>query len=154
MHINQATPQAVNAGPYVPPVEIPKSVQPMPHMPQTQPNDFSSEPSMHTNAGDETLTNVTVMLDKESLRIIKEASAVHSESIVNLGIKLFAKTNVYKEFMLKPGAVPLDTKTEDLQTLTEAVAGMTDTNVPTTSSAAESAASAASTAPSGGFQTW
>ena len=62
-----------------------------------QSSTYSSEPTMQTNASDEVLTKVNVILDKESLKIIQEASNVHAESIVNLGIKLFAKTNIYKE---------------------------------------------------------
>ena len=141
-----SAPQTVNAGPYIPQPQ--PSVQPMP-----SPDNFSSEPAMQTNAGDEKLTQVTVMLDNESLRILQEASAVHSESIVNLGIKLFSKTNVYKEFMMKPGTKLLDTKTEDLQTLSEAVADVGSVSSSPATTTVTTTAQAA-TISSGGFQTW
>ncbi len=47
------------------------------------------------------LTKVEVVLDPEAIKILQEASAQFGESIVNLGIKMFAKTDVYKDFMLK-----------------------------------------------------
>ncbi len=116
---------------------------------------FSTEPEMHTNAGEEGITQVTVMLDKDSLKIIQDASMVHGESIVNLGIKLFSKTNVYKEFMLKAGTVPLDTTTEDLQTLSQAVADMGKTEQLTGSQGKAVSPTTTPSAPTaGGFQQW
>lgn len=148
-------PQAVNAV-YHPPQPTPQpSVNPA-YTPQEQiktaPDTFSSEPNMHINAGDEKLVKVTVMLDQESLQIIQEASAVHSESIVNLGIKLFAKTNVYKEFMLKESNKPMDVKTEDIASQVEAKADVVPT--PTSSAPTSSSEIPASTGTAGGFTSW
>ena len=84
---------------------------------QPQANSFSSEPRMNSSAGVEELTKVAVVLDKESIKILQEASGVHAESIVNLGIKLFAKTNIYKEFMLKPDFHQVDNSSEDIVAL-------------------------------------
>jgi hypothetical protein len=84
---------------------------------QPQSTSFSSEPRMNTNAGNEELVKVAVVLDKESVKILQEASGVHAESIVNLGIKLFAKTNIYKEFMLKPDYMTVDKSSDDIVTL-------------------------------------
>lgn len=99
---------------------------------QPQSNSFSSEPKMNQNAGNEELTKVAVVLDKESIKILQEASGVHAESIVNLGIKLFARTNIYKEFMLKPDYQIIDKTTEDIATLssvtsTSKTGGLTNT---------------------------
>lgn len=141
------------------PIPTPGSPAPQPQPPlqpapqPTQPAPiYSSEPKMHTNAGDEQLMQVTVILDSEALQIINNASAVHGESIVNLGIKLFAKTNIYKEFMMKPGTIPLDTNTEDIVSLTEAAASMADKDPISRADIAK--ASTPAPAQAGGFQTW
>ena len=89
--------------------------------PQPQPNNFSSEPKMTQATGKEEVKQVGVNLDAESIKIIGEAGAIFGETIVNMGIRLFAKTNVYKEFMLKVDHKVQDTKTEDLETLTSVV---------------------------------
>ncbi|MFA7127625.1 MAG: hypothetical protein WC136_00475 [Sphaerochaeta sp.] len=47
------------------------------------------------------LQKVAVVLDKHSMRIIKEAGEVFAETIVNLGIKLFSETDTYRNYMLK-----------------------------------------------------
>ncbi|RLA81354.1 MAG: hypothetical protein DRG78_09310 [Epsilonproteobacteria bacterium] len=116
---------------------------------------YSSEPTMNANASDEQLTQVTVVLDKESLKIIKEASTVHAESIVNLGIKLFAKTNIYKEFMLKSDFKSLEQNTEDIVSLTD-ISAATSTAATSTSPTAHGApVSTTISAPAaGGFSSW
>jgi hypothetical protein len=77
-----------------------------------QPVQYSNEPAMNNQAGVQQnnstilnnpteLTRVEMLLDKESIRIIQEASPQFGESIVNLGIKLFSETEVYKQYMQK-----------------------------------------------------
>jgi len=145
--------QPVQPAPTTPVQPVPAQNIPVQPAQAPAPSNFSSEPQMHTNAGEEGVTQVTVMLDKDSLKIIQDASMVHGESIVNLGIKLFSKTNVYKEFMLKAGTVPLDTSTEDLQTLSQAVADLGEPSLAST--AGTTTESAVISAPSGGgFQQW
>lgn len=117
---------------------------------------FSSEPEMNITAGDERLTKVTVMLDQEALEIIQNASAVNSEAIVNLGIKLFAKTNVYKEFMVKAGNKPMDLKTEDIEKQVESVADVVapTTTTPGSAGAPAAAVSNQTAGGGGGFTAW
>ena len=124
--------------------------QPAVQQPQST---YSSEPAMNTNAGVEGLINVSVILDKESLKIIQEASSVHAESIVNLGIKLFAKTNIYKEFMLKQDFQQLEQSTEDLQSLTDITATPSTSPVPTTAQKAQTTTTSVS-GQSSGFASW
>lgn len=42
---------------------------------------------------------VTVELDSESFEILQNASDIYSDTIINAGIKLFSKSNMYKELM-------------------------------------------------------
>lgn len=94
----------------------PQQTQPQQTQPQQPPQQaqaYSSEPSMenHIEVGSQT---VSVTLDPEALKIIQQASQLNGETIINLGIKMFAKTNVYKEFMLKAEFKTLDVVTEDI----------------------------------------
>lgn len=137
--------------------------QPQPQAAPTQPQPqaqtaYSSEPQMNTTAGDEVLAKVTVALDKEAMAIIQEASAIHGETIVNLGIKLFAKTNMYKEFMVKQEFKAIKQSTEDIIAMTD-VAGAVESVATTTATPGSMtpntvATVAAAPDPSGGFNAW
>ena len=128
-----------------------------PAQPQPQPTLYSSEPKMNTTAGDEVLSKVTVALDKESMNIVQEASALYGETIVNAGIKLFAKTNMYKEFMVKQEFKAIKQSTEDIITMTD-VAGAVEAVVATASTATTPGSMTPNTmtppASSGGFSAW
>ena len=132
----------------------PAQPQAVPTQPQAQ-TTYSSEPQMNTTAGDEILSKVTVALDKEAMTIIQEASAIHGETIVNLGIKLFAKTNMYKEFMLKQEFKMIKQDTEDLNNMTN-VASVVDTVSTVTPAQTSGTTAGTITVPSqpSGFNAW
>jgi len=48
----------------------------------------------------EGVKKVTLLIDEEALKILEDASPIFSESIVSMGIKLFAKSEAYKNFMM------------------------------------------------------
>jgi hypothetical protein len=130
----------------------PPYVAPQPQQPQ-QPQQYSNEAAMTTTAGNETATQITLSLDNEAFKILTEASGLHAESIVNLGIKLFAKTNIYKEFMLKPDFKTLTPETEDLITAVDI--SVSPAAEPVQSSTTKSASTTAPAAPAaGGFASW
>lgn len=68
-----------------------------PQQPMQQPDPQHVTQTQDTND----LQKVAVVLDKHSMRIIKEAGEVFAETIVNLGIKLFSETDTYRNYMLK-----------------------------------------------------
>jgi len=137
------------------PINSPQYTQPaQPAQPSQPSQNYSSETTMQTTAGDEVLSKVTVALDKDAMKIITEASAIHGESIVNLGIKLFAKTNMYKEFMLKKEFIPLDTTSDDLISLSDVAVVDTPLASATTSTATMQAPSTATANQSSGFTAW
>ena len=116
---------------------------------------------MNTQAAtDNGMTNVSVILDKESLKIIQEASEVYAHTIVNMGIKLFAKTNAYKEFMKYQDFKDLDTSTEDLAGIVDIAAAASTPQPQTgvqTPNAGNSGSVGGPTAPkasAGGFTSW
>ena len=135
------------------PIGVVKST-PTQQAPQQQaPQQFSSEQQMHTNAGNEEVHKVEVLLDPESAKILSQVNAIHQASILNLGIKLFAKTNMYKEFMLKEDFKSLEQETENLQEMTDLSAG--PSSQPTVSVSGAGASPATATAPAaGGFTSW
>lgn len=104
------------------------------------------------------LTPVNVNLDDESLKIIQTSSGVFAEAIINLGIKLVSKTNVYKEFMIKDEfKKATETETEDIETaISVSEVSNTTTSSNTTMSNTTNAPQPASApaTPSGGFSSW
>ncbi len=139
-------------------LEVPANMPKQPQHQQPAPaTSYSSEPQMNSTAGDEVLSKVTVALDKDAMTIIQEASAIHGETIVNLGIKLFAKTNMYKEFMVKQEFKALNQSTDDLVELTDiAVSDTVSTTHATNTVASTQKTAGTITAPStsGGFNAW
>ena len=149
LQVNQQSPQQAPAAP----------TQTAPT--QTAPAAYSNEAQMQPQVPNGIVT-VTVNLDAESYKILQEASAVHSESIVNFGIKLFAKTNAYKEFMLKPEYKQSDTSTSDLSSDVDVSGAVNQVNTSSTTpsatatstASAASVASAPTAAKSTGFASW
>ena len=131
----------------------PNATQFVPQQPaQPTSPQYSSEQTMQPGAGDEIGYKVSVTLDKEAMKILEESSLNFQETIVNLGIKLFAKTNVYKEYMLKADFKTLEQETSDLQ---ETVA--VDISQPAPQVTTSNSKTATTTAPaqaSGGFTSW
>lgn len=132
----------------------PQQAQPAQQAQQPQ-QAYSNEQEMvtHAEAGSQTVTTV---LDAEAFKIIQQASQLHGEAIINLGIKMLAKTNMYKEFMLKPEFKTLDVATENIADavdlspkIEEAVAQSSST-----SSTPEQNQSASSAAPANTFNSW
>ena len=127
------------------------TVQPQPQ--QQAPAQYSSEAQMNANAGQEQLHKIETVLDNDAYQILQQASSVHAQSIVALGIKLFAKTNLYKEFMLKEDYKTLEVGTEDIVEETSVqVATTAPTQMATTSKTTPSAATSSPSA--GGFTSW
>ena len=122
-------------------------IQPQP----AQTPQYSSESQMTSTAGQEQLHKIETILDNEAYQILQQASSVHAQSIVAMGIKLFAKTNLYKEFMLKEDYKTLEVSTEDL---VEDVSVQTPTPPTQTSTKASTPSGAASSAPTSGFASW
>ena len=130
-------------------------VQPQPQVQATipvQPAQYSTENQMMAaTANQEQLHKIETVLDNESFQILQQVSSIHAQSIVAMGIKLFAKTNLYKEFMLKEDYKTLDNTTEDLVEETN-VQSAAVVGPKTTSSSTPSATAAGSTA--AGFTAW
>ena len=65
--------------------------------------------------------SITVQLDQESVNILKNASKIYDNAIVNAGIKLFSKTAFYKNMMQieKPDSVTTTNQEEDLNNITD-----------------------------------
>jgi len=85
-----------------------------PYQPTAQPQQPATQPAAQPQQPADGLLQVQMLIDQEAMQILNESSAVHRESIVNLGIKLFSKTNAYKEFMLKDEFKKEDITTENL----------------------------------------
>jgi len=67
-----------------------------------QPAQHNTVPmAQNTPLNAEGIQKVEVLLDKESIKILQEAHGQFGEAIVNLGIKMFAETDVYKTYMLR-----------------------------------------------------
>lgn len=140
--------------------QVPSQAQPTQQAPQVnqipepvKSPQYSNETQMQNHAPAGVIT-VNVNLDAEAYKILQEASLIHSESIVNFGIKLFAKTNAYKEFMLKNEYKSLDISTEDLSgavNVTDAVDQVDNTPAPSTDNTSSTPAAPKSAA---GFAAW
>jgi len=134
--------------------------QPSPQ-PQQQPA-YSSEPAMQPQPQQSNqLVAVEAHLDNESIKILQEASSAHTQSIINLGIKLFSKTNIYQEFMLNEEFKKVEIVQEDI--ISNVSTNITDTlgtsNTPQATIVPQTAAAAtaptAEAAPkSTGFAKW
>ncbi len=150
MHFDQPQPTPVAAPVYQTP-QTPHA-QPQP-VPQTG---YSTETTMTQQAGQEVVQSVTLNLNAESIKILSEASSIYGESIVNFGIKLFSKTNAYKEFMLKADFKSMDQSSEDIQTLADVTAVPDAGSAPAMTNNQPSASSASPAAPAvgGGFNAW
>ena len=97
--------------------------------PQQPQNNYSNEQSMNVDSNEEGF-KITVVLDKEAMGILQQTSAIHQESLINLGIKLFAKTNIYKEFLLRPDFKVMDNETDDLVEMTSVVETQISSSAP------------------------
>jgi len=79
---------------------------------------------------------VSVRLDKESIEILNMASPLFSESIVNLGVKMMAGTEVFKAYMLKDrsmhtvSADPIDGTSAPIQNISAGVQSPTQSTDP------------------------
>jgi hypothetical protein len=79
---------------------------------------------------------VSVRLDKESIEILNMASPLFSESIVNLGIKMMAGTEVFKAYMLKDrsmhtvSAAPIDGTSSPVQNISAGVQPQAQSTAP------------------------
>ena len=96
-------------------MNIQQPMQQPSQQPSQQPPIYSNESDMHSQTGYQVnnqphqqnsldiseLTKVECLLDKDSMKILTDAHAQFSESIINLGIKMFARSDIYKEYMLK-----------------------------------------------------
>ena len=92
---------------------IPPMAQPTP---QPQQSSYSTESKMQPMDAPNGAYRVQLLLDEESIKLLQQVSPVFTDAIINAGIKMMAKTNVFKEYMLKQEHKTKDTSTEDLST--------------------------------------
>lgn len=135
------------------PPPVMAQVPQQPTQPTTPQPTYSSESTMNTTASQENLHKVETILDSESFQILQKVSSIHAQTIVALGIKLFAKTNLYKEFMVKDEHKTLDIATEDIVEETS-VAVETSSPVVASSSVSKPTTATPSGQTPGGFTAW
>ena len=111
------------------------------------PQGHTQQPQVNSVDG---LTKVEVVLDSESLQILKDANAQFGESIVNLGIKMMAETEIYKNYMMKAevkkAALPVPQEQQNTQGNGTMSLSGTPQSVPVQTSQTQT--------PAGGFQAW
>lgn len=112
------------------------------------PQGHTQQPQVNSVDG---LTKVEVVLDSESLQILKDANAQFGESIVNLGIKMMAETEIYKNYMMKAevkkAALPVPQEQQNAQGNGTMSLSGTPQSVPAQTAQAPQTSA-------GGFQAW
>ncbi len=117
-----------------------------PQQPVQQPQLPVQQPQLPEGA-----TQIQLVLDDEAMKIVNETSIVLREAIINMSIKLFAKTNTYKEFMLL-SEFREELKTEELVTSVD----VTNTNTTTINESVEpnNVSSTPVVTTTSGFKSW
>ena len=142
--LQQAQPmkQSEQQPPFLQPPVQPQQAQQV-QQPQEQPAQQPAQQQLPNN-----IKQVTVILDEESLTILKDAYPQFADSIINCGIKMFADTEMYKKYMLdlknvQKGQSALETT---VQSATQSTSNNVNAQPPDTQ--------AAPAAPAGGFSSW
>jgi len=68
---------------------------------QQMPTGQGIQPNSTTPLNTEGITKVECILDNNSLKILQESHPEFAESIINLGIKMVAESDIYKSYMIK-----------------------------------------------------
>ena len=101
----------------IPGYGIPAQSAPPPQPVQPQQQAYSSESKM----GQPDMTGihvVQILLDDEAFSLLKQSSPIFTDVIINAGIKLMSKTNLYKEYLIKDEFKQMNTDSEDLNSTT------------------------------------
>ena len=128
-------------------------MQNMSGIPSPQQPQYSTESKM-AQAPEQGITPVNVNLDADSLRILQECSPIYHQVIVNMGIQLLAKTNMYKEYMLLAEYSKHDKSSEPLEQTMDVSAAVAQSQVQQPQPQSQNTATPAAAPKAGGFTAW